>query len=181
MIPDPNLARLQRQVNAVAALSWVALGVAVMFLVGYLVFTALYHTPVISRVPIALGFALVTVAATLQVVFAQQARRSFPHLDGMVRKVSFGVIGVGAGGFALALLLNLIVMVAFGSGRAASGSNLLFGCCVFVFVPVASYLLIAALKVREVNQKYGPEGASQLLAYQLYQEQRTHQVPPIHG
>lgn len=181
MIPDPNLARLQRQVNLVAGLSWAALGVAVMFLVGYLVFAALFHTPVSARVPIALGFALVTIAATLQVVFAQQTRRSFPHLDGMVLKVSLGVFGVGIGGFAIASLLGLILLLMPGGSDDRSGHNSLFACCLLVLVPVGSYLLFAALKVREVNRKYGPGGAAQLLAYQLHQEQQTHRLPTVQG
>lgn len=181
MSPDPNLVRLQRQVNLVAGLAWGALGVAVLFFAGYLALAPLFHTPVSARVPIILGYAFVTAAAALQLFFAQHARRSFPRMDGMALKISLGVFGIGIGGFALASLIGLIVLAMPDGRQDGTGHSLLFGCCVLVFVPVGSYLLFAALRVREVDRKYGPGGASQLLAYQLYQEHQTQQFPPIQG
>lgn len=173
MNPDPSLVNVKKVLDLAAVLSWILLGIAVLGLLGYVVFSGLSGTALAARVPIIIGFIGVTISAVLQVIFANSALRAFPAERGLRVKALLGIAAPGVLGFIVAAISSLGVQLVTGVGEPA-GSDILFVVVIFVCAPLAGFLFDAGRKMSLVEKKYGIDGATQ-----LYDSQRTAQLPQL--
>lgn len=167
MIPDPNLVNVKRVLDVAAILSWVLLGVAVLALVGYIVFSGLYGTALAARVPVFIVLVAINVSAVFQVIFANAAPKAFPAERGLRLKAIIGIAAPGLLGVILWGITSLVVRLTVGVYDAIA-QNFVFGCFVIVCAPLTGFLYDSGRQLLLVEKKYGLEGAAQ-----LYRSQRA--------
>ncbi|WP_010204940.1 hypothetical protein [Salinibacterium sp. PAMC 21357] len=169
MNTDPNLLNVKRILDLAAPLSWALLGVAVLGLIGYVVFSGLFGTALEARIPVIVGLVSTNVSAVLQVVFANAAVKAFPAERGLRLKALLGIVAPGLLGVILYGIGSLAVRIVLHEFDSIA-QDFVFGWLLIVCVPIAVFLFYAGDKLALVEKRYGIDGATQLYNFQLAAE-----------
>ena len=147
-------------------MSWAGLWTAI----GFLGFTMLVLLVLpVPKIYLARDFAgglLVILAAWLLTRIAARLDRSFPRAEGIYQSTLGVLVGLGGGAILLVIVLDILISI-FGLGGTIQVGLVIVPVMVALALAVpCSYLIAAALRLRDLERRYGPDGVMRIWAQQ---------------